>query len=78
MLLWWRQVIIMLLVQGGGRVTSAGDIPGHQDVDRVEDMWKAYRNIIRGGFFFNDSVIVIADDNNVEEHLITNGNKEDS
>ena len=37
MLLWWRQVIIMLLVEGGGRVTSAGDIPDHQDVDRIED-----------------------------------------
>ena len=72
----------MLLVEGGGRVTSAGDIPDHQDVDRVEDKWRAYRNIVKGGFFFNDSVIVLADysddENVIEEHVLTIGEKEDS
>ena len=47
MLLWWRHIIIMLLVEGGGRVTSAGDIPDHQDVEMIKDKWKAYRNIIK-------------------------------
>ena len=42
-------------------MTSAGDIPDLEDVHRVEENWKAYRNIIRGGFFFNDSVIALAD-----------------
>ena len=72
----------MLLVEGGGRVTGAGDIPEHKDIDRVEDKWRAYRNIVKGGFLFNDSVIVLADysddENDIEEHLLTNGDKEDS
>jgi hypothetical protein len=79
MLLWWMHVIMMLLVEGETRVTSAGDIPNHQDVDTIEDRWKAYRNIVRGGFFFNDSVIVLADDEkDIEEHDITNNDNEDS
>ena len=42
-------------------MTSAGDIPDHHEVEMIEENWKAYRNIIRGGFFFNDSVIALAD-----------------
>ena len=37
----------------------------------MQDTWKEYRNIVRGGFFFNDSVIVLADysdaDKDIEE-----------
>ena len=50
------------MVEGGAN-TSVGDIPDHQDIVQIEDRWKEYRNIVRGGFFFNDSVIVMADYN---------------
>ena len=58
MLAWW--ILVILLVEGGAN-TSGGDIPDHQDILKIEDRWKEYRNIVRGGFFFNDSVIVMAD-----------------
>ena len=51
----------MLLLVEGGAYTSGGDIPDHQDIIRMQDRWKEYRNIVRGGFFFNDSVIALAD-----------------
>ena len=51
----------MLLLVEGGAYTSGGDIPDHQDILRMQDRWKEYRNIVDGGFFFNDSVIVLAD-----------------
>jgi len=57
---WWKHVILLLLVEGGAN-TSGGDIPDHQDILRMQDRWKEYRNIVRGGFFFNDSIIVMAD-----------------
>ena len=50
------------MVEGGAN-TSGGDIPDHQDILKMQDRWKEYRNIVRGGFFFNDSVIVMADRN---------------
>jgi len=56
MLLGWKHVILLLLVGAG-----ANTIPDHQDIIRMQDRWKEYRNIVRGGFFFNDSVIVMAD-----------------
>ena len=71
----------MLLVEGGGRVTSAGDIPDHQHVEMIKDKWKAYRNIIKEGFFFNDSVIVLSDysddENDIKDHVITNGDNDE-
>ena len=71
----------MLLVEGVGRVTSAGDIPDHQHVEMIKDKWKAYRNIIKEGFFFNDSVIVLADysdnENDIKDHVITNGDNDE-
>ena len=57
---WWKHVILLLLVEGGAN-TSGGDIPDHQDILRMQDRWKEYRNIVRGGFFFNDSIIVMTD-----------------
>ena len=54
--------MLLLLVEGGA-YTSGGDIPDHQDILRMQDRWKEYRNIVRGGFFFNDSVIVMAEYN---------------
>ena len=52
------------------------------DVVTIEDRWKAYRNLVRGGFFFNDSLIVLADysgdEKDIEEHVITNNDNEDS
>ena len=37
-------------------------IPGAPaQVVNIENKWRQYRNIVRGGFFFNDSVIVLAD-----------------
>ena len=65
MLVWWKHVIILLLVEGGTD-TSGGDLPDHQDIIRMQDRWKEYRNIVRGGFFFNDSVIVMADYSDAE------------
>ena len=58
MLAWW---ILFILVVGCGANTSGGDIPDHQDILKMQDRWKEYRNIVRGGFFFNDTVIVMAD-----------------
>ena len=55
---WW--ILVILMVEGG-EYTSGGDIPDHQDILKMQDRWKEYRNIVRGGFFFNDSVIVMAD-----------------
>ena len=73
---------MMILVEGEARVTSTEDIPNHQDVDTIEDRGKAYRNLVRGGFFFNDSLIVLADysddEKDIEEHVITNNDNEDS
>ena len=60
MLAWW--ILVILLVEGGAN-TSGGDIPDHQDILKMQDRWKEYRNIVRGGFFFNDSVIVMTDYN---------------
>ena len=59
-MIWWKHVILLLLVEGGA-AANEGDIPDHQDIIRMQDKWKEYRNIVRGGFFFNDSVIVMAD-----------------
>ena len=58
MLAWW--ILVILVVEGGAN-TSGGDIPDHQDILKLQDRWKEYRNIVRGGFFFNDSLIVMAD-----------------
>ena len=58
MLAWW--ILVILLAEGGAN-TSGGDIPDHQDILKMQDRWKEYRNIVRGGFFFNDTVIVMAD-----------------
>ena len=58
MLAWW--ILVILLVEGGAN-TSGGDIPDHEDILNMQDRLKEYRNIVRGGFFFNDSVIVMAD-----------------
>ena len=55
---WW--ILVILLVEGGAN-TSSGDIPDHEDILKMQDRWKEYRNIVRGGFFFNDTVIVMAD-----------------
>ena len=64
----------MLLLVEGGAYTSGGDIPDHQDILRMQDRWKEYRNIVRGGFFFNDSVIALADysdnDNDIDEQVM--------
>ena len=64
--------MLLLLVEGGA-YTSGGDIPDHQDILRMQDRWKEYRNIVRGGFFFNDSVIALADygddDKDIEEQV---------
>ena len=72
MMAWWIHVMLVLLVEGGA-YTSGGDIPDHQDILRMQDRWKEYRNIVRGGFFFNDSVIALADygddDKDIEEQV---------
>ena len=68
MLAWW--ILVILLVEGGAN-TSGGDIPDHQDILKIEDRWKEYRNIVRGGFFFNDTVKVMSDysdDDKIFEH----------
>ena len=36
----------------------------------IEENWKAYRNIIRGGFFFNDSVIALSDYSDDDKDII--------
>ena len=68
---WWKHVILLLLLEGGAN-TSGGDIPDHQDILRMQDRWKEYRNIVRGGFFFNDSIIVMADysDAEIDQDLV--------
>ena len=49
---WWMLLVILVILEGGAN-TITGDIPDHQDILRVEDRWKEYRNI--------DSVIAVAD-----------------
>ena len=71
MLAWW--ILVILVVEGGAN-TSGGDIPDHQDILKLQDRWKEYRNIVRGGFFFNDSVIVMSDYNDGDrdfEHVLS-------
>ena len=51
--------ILVILVVEGGTNTSGGNIPDHEDILNMQDRLKEYRNIVRGGFFFNDSVIVM-------------------
>ena len=64
-------ILVILLVEGGAN-TSGGGIPDHEDIIKIQDRWKEYRNIVRGGFFFNDSVIVMAeynDDDRDQKHV---------
>ena len=42
------------------------------EVVNIENKWRQYRNIVRGGFFFNDSVIVLADYTDDEDTMISN------
>ena len=62
--------MLLLLVEGGA-YTWGGDIPDHQDILRMQDRWKEYRNIVKEGFFFNDSVIVMAEYSDGEEMVKT-------
>ena len=41
------------------------------EIISIENKWRQYRNIVRGGFFFNDSVIVLADYHDEEDNRET-------
>ena len=68
---WWMLLVILLLQEGG-----TGTIPDHQDILRIEDRWKEYRNIGSEGYFYNDSVIAVPDysdvdkENNIDENRL--------
>ena len=72
---WWMLLIILLILEGGAS-TIGGDVPEHQDILRIEDRWKEYRGIGREGYFYNESVIAVADysdddkESNVDENKL--------
>ena len=55
--------------------TIGTNVTEDDDVLTVEETWKKYRNIIRGGFFFNESVIALADHSEVKEYMNDTRNK---
>ena len=72
---WWMLLIILLILEGGAS-TIGGDVPEHQDIPRIEDRWKEYRGIGKEGYFYNESVIAVADysdddkESNVDENKL--------
>ena len=53
-------VVVAMVV---GSVSSLPSLPAslEQDIAQVHRAWSHYRNMVDGGFFFNDSLIVLAD-----------------
>ena len=71
---WWMLLIILLILEGGAS-TIGGDVPEHQDIPRIEDRWKEYRGIGKEGYFYNESVIAVADYGDDDKESNVNENK---
>jgi len=60
---WRGQLIVLLLALHAG----ARDDIHSEETFRIEERWKEYRNIVKDGFFLNDSMIVLAEYEDVND-----------
>ena len=47
-----------------------------EDIVNIEDKWKEYRNLVKGGFFVNDSMIVMTDVGDLPIEIAENSTKD--
>ena len=60
----WRGHLIVLLL---ALHACARDNIHSEETFRIEERWKEYRNIVKDGFFLNDSMIVLAEYEDVND-----------